>query len=96
MAISRAQMEEQIKGFQEGGEADAFDPTQAISGTSSLDPRISALAQALAVPDFEKRSQQYRDRLSSVYAPSKPANFYDLATDLGRAILSAPADTGRS
>ena len=94
MAISRAQMEEQIKGFQEGGEADAFDPTQAISGTSSLDPRISALAQALAVPDFEKRSQQYRDRLSSVYAPSEPANFYDLATDLGRAILSAPADTG--
>ena len=99
-------MEEQIKGFEAGdlvtndpaeidqAQQDAFDPAQVISGTSTLDPRISALAQALAVPDFEKRSQQYRDRLSSVYAPSEPANFYDLATDLGRAILSAPADTG--
>jgi hypothetical protein len=106
MAISRAQMEQQIKGFNEAGlvtndpdeidqaQQDAFDPTQAISGASTIDPRISALSQALAVPDFEKRSQQYRDRLSSVYAPSQPANFYDLATDLGRAILSAPADTG--
>ena len=106
MAISRAQMEEQVKGFEAGdlvtndsaeidqAQQDAFDPAQVISGTSTLDPRISALAQALAVPDFEKRSQQYRDRLSSVYAPSEPANFYDLATDLGRAILSAPADTG--
>tara|TARA_R100001129_G_scaffold33065_1_gene22256 strand:- start:2242 stop:3720 length:1479 start_codon:yes stop_codon:yes gene_type:complete len=99
-------MEEQIKGFEAGdlvtndpaeidqAQQDAFDPAQVISGTSTLDPRISALAQALAVPDFEKRSQQYRDRLSSVYAPSEPANFYDLATDLGRAILAAPADTG--
>ena len=60
-------MEEQIRGFEEGdlvtnnpaeidqAQQDAFDPTQAISGTSTLDPRISALAQALAVPDFEKR-----------------------------------------
>ena len=79
MAISRAQMEEQIRGFEEGdlvtnnpaeidqAQQDAFDPTQAISGTSTLDPRISALAKALAVPDFEKRSKQYKDSLSSIY-----------------------------
>ena len=60
MAISRAQMEQQIKGFNEAGlvtndpdeidqaQQDAFDPTQAISGASTIDPRISALSQALA------------------------------------------------
>ena len=99
-------MKEQIRGFEEGdlvtndpaeidqAQQDAFDPTQAISGTSTLDPRISALAKALAVPDFAERSQQYKDRLSSIYESPERLTFYDLASDLGKAILAAPADAG--
>ena len=154
MAISRSQMEEQIRGFAAGGAFDAGDifredekdpfaipamppgiatlptaptltpptvtpPTVDMSGFSlqekpeeedpfALPDLDELLRQADELPatsveeeekpetefEFSRRMAEYKKRLGPLMAQSERPTLYDLAADLGAAMLAAPADQG--
>ena len=150
MAISRAQMEEQIRGFDLGGGVDDFDifseptvdpfaippipmgmqplptaptltpPTLDMSGFTlaeededdpfalpDLDELLEQAANSEAKPapqeeseeqkktrTFTDRYDEYKRRLGPLMAQSERPTLYDLAAELGEAMISAPADTG--
>ena len=151
MSISRSQLEEQIKGFANGGGAfsdlDIFDesvddpfaippipmgaqplptaptltpPTLDMSGFTleeededdpfalpDLDELLEQAAKSEAKPapqeeseeqkdsrTFTDRYDEYKRRLGPLMAQSERPTLYDLAADIGAAMLAAPADTG--
>ena len=70
MAISRAQIPEQIDIFNQGGAA----------STSTM----NTLSQQLRdTPTYEESYQKYYDRLSQVTPPRKKMNIYEVASELG-------------
>jgi len=77
MAISRAQIPEQIDIFNQGGAA----------STSTM----NTLSQQLRdTPTYEESYQKYYDRLSQVTPPRKKMNIYEVASELGAGLLSTP------
>ena len=122
MAISRAQMEEQIRGFANGGGAvgqlyDQEDPfavpglPQDIQDDIGKDlerllqeeqDRIAAQAAMpttsakpdIEVPDFQERFDLYQDRLGNLMGQRDRPSFYDLASTVGQAMLTADPTAG--
>ena len=151
MSISRSQLEEQIRGFANGGSAfsglDIFDesiddpfaiapipvgmqplptaptltpPTIDMSGFTlteeeaddpfalpDLDELLEQAAKSEVKPapqeeseeqkktrTFTDRYDEYKRRLGPLMAQSERPTLYDLAADIGAAMLAAPADTG--
>jgi len=62
--------------------------------TSGIDAQTAALLKALQPKDYDKSREKYASRFGAVIEPRRKLNFYDLAGELGRAILSRPADEG--
>ena len=102
MAISRAQMEQQIKGFKPGGlvtDEELADFTGQLGITTPtgdpINTEIALLKQLMAMqPDYDEQVTKYQERLTATEMPSEPPSFYQLMSDLGAAIAAAPADTG--
>ena len=91
MAISRAQMEEQIKGFEPGGAVGA-DPFSGPIDLSGIDPNALRLEiMRLRQPTYEDRLEKYQRRLAPYAPEQRRLNFYDVASELGAAILATPA-----
>jgi hypothetical protein len=90
MAIGRPQMEEQIKGFAPGGAADA-DPFSGPIDLSSIDPNTLRLMMMQAnQPTYETSFDKYQQRLAPYAYQSPRLNIYDVASELGAAILATP------
>ena len=130
MAISRAQLEQQIQNLEGVGgvEDDEFDKYASGTGVKPLDTaqladpvqdqeRIAALIKQieqasganrpssrsarseeimkyLKPTPYEEGIQKYRSRLEGLYEPSPRPGFYDLASELGRAMLSGDPTAG--
>ena len=99
MAMSRAQMEEQIKGLKEGGdlfrgyltpaEEEEEEKLQQIDPTTQ---RLMALSAMMAKPSLT--ADEYAERLQAVAPEPEKPNFFELMTELSRSIAAAPADAG--
>jgi hypothetical protein len=101
MAISRSQMEEQVRGFVLGGpatneEEDMTAPVASAPGTPDpINSEIAMLQQLMASrPSYDESVAKYQERLAATQMPSEPPSFYQLMSDLGAAISAAPADLG--
>jgi len=109
MGMTRAQLEEQIRGFQAGGQVDPFQGylTPAPPATETDDEeflrQLMALQQALqqrqtpaslTVPDFEERFGQYQTQLRNIIRPERPSSIFDLASTVGRTMLAADPTAG--
>ena len=85
MAISRAQIPEQIDVFQEGGGAESDSYTQLYNELSKQ-----------FTPDYEASFEKYQQRLTP-YAYQRPKmNIFDVASELGAGLLSTPNTGGNS
>jgi hypothetical protein len=62
--------------------------------TGSIDAQTQMLMKLLGPKDYETQRGMYEERFSSLIPARKPLNFYDLASELGAAILSRPQDEG--
>jgi len=79
MAISRAQIPEQIDIFNEGGAAETD------SYTTLYNDIVSQYQ-----PDYDASYDKYVQRLSQ-YAPEKPKmSIFEVASEIGRGLLSTP------
>ena len=79
MAITRAQIPEQIDAFQEGGAAE----------TDSYSELYKELSDRLG-SDYDTNYSKYLQRLSQ-YAPQQPKmSIFEVASELGRGLLSTP------
>ena len=79
MAITRAQIPEQIDVFREGGGAESDSYTQLYQDISS---RLGG--------DYDTSYNKYLERLSQ-YAPERPKmSIFEVASELGRGLLSTP------
>ena len=129
MAMSRAQMEEQIKGLQGGGDVfrGYLTPVSSLGVTSTVvadedeQARINRLKQEQIdrieserdslvekpaptsadedfMPErqkaFSQNMEMYKKELEPLLSSTQRPTFFDLASDLGAAMLSAPADSG--
>ena len=80
MAITRAQIPEQIDVFQEGGGAESDSYTQLYQ----------SLTNSLGGSDYNTSYNKYLERLSQ-YAPERPKmNIFEVASELGRGLLATP------
>tara|TARA_R100000426_G_scaffold77830_1_gene55356 strand:- start:460 stop:1800 length:1341 start_codon:yes stop_codon:yes gene_type:complete len=75
------------------------DPLASQTDIDSLMKALLALQPMTAPPpqrefDFEESFEKYSDRLKPFLSQSTRPSFYDLASDLGRALLSADPTTG--
>ena len=82
MAIGRPQMEEQIEGFKNGGGAEDTDPFSGGINFGGINKDLTSLYET----DFEK----YQSRLEPYTFQQKPLSIFDVATELGAAILATP------
>ena len=121
MAISRAQLEQQIQNLEGVGgvEDDEFDKYASGTGVKPLDTaqladpvedqeKIAALIERIeqtsranrsaetepAAFDFDKSFDKYSQRLAPFFSQSTRPTFYDMASDLGAAMLSADPTAG--
>ena len=62
--------------------------------TSGIDAKTQILLDLLQPKDYDKQKEMYEKRFSSLIPPRQRLNFYDLASELGAAILSRPQDEG--
>ena len=91
MAIGRPQMEEQIEGFAEAGAVEKTDPFSGPIDLSSIDPNTLRLMMMQAnQPTYETSFDKYQKRLAPYAYQSPKMGIYDLASDLGAAILATP------
>tara|TARA_R100001163_G_C5064504_1_gene202154 strand:- start:1053 stop:2522 length:1470 start_codon:yes stop_codon:yes gene_type:complete len=82
MAISRAQIPEQIDAYQEGGDVLGSDDRQ--------QPSMQELS------DFDKSVREYEQRFQGLTPRPAPMNFFDLASELGAGLLQTPNVGGAS
>lgn len=104
MAITRMQIPEQIRGYQDGGLAsiDAFMPISTTEDSTVSQDNIDELRSNpslqmlnfLRPKPFEETRRKYQDRLGGLYQEPKALDFYDLATDLSKSIMAAPPSQG--
>ena len=78
---------------------DTLTPVSSPSGitpeeTTATDTAMQELLKALTESKFDTDVEKYKQRLESAMPPLRRPDFYDLASDLGAALLSAPADAG--
>ena len=101
MSIGRPQMEQQIKKYQTAGEVvseeDPFsggidlsqiDPTQLMNLINAAQARAGAPVTA---PSYEQSFDKYVQRLQPYTYQAPRMNIYDVASELGAAILATPA-----
>ena len=80
MAITRAQIPEQIDVFENGGGAESDSYTQLYQ----------SLTNSLGGSDYNTSYNKYLERLSQ-YAPERPKmNIFEVASELGRGLLATP------
>ena len=98
MAITRAQIPEQIDVFAPGGGVgETTTPTDTIN-EQNYNQLVRLLDESLnrsAVldeykPDYEASYQKYYDRLSPFLPQRKRMNIYDVAAEIGKGLLSTP------
>jgi len=90
MAIGRPQMEEQISSFATGG-ATGVDPFSGPVDLGSIDPNTLRLMMMQAnQPTYETSFEKYQQRLAPYAYQSPRLNIYDVASELGAAILATP------
>lgn len=113
MAISRAQLEQQIQRLADGGTVDPLKTPEVVSETevlevkpeapeTTVDPmqaQINAMLAAMKPKtpepfDFDKSYKKYAERLKPYFSQSTRPTFYDLASDIGAAMLSADPRAG--
>ncbi len=91
MAIGRPQMEEQIKGFAEAGAVEKTDPFSGPIDLGSIDPNTLRLMMMQAnQPKYETSFKKYQKRLAPYTYQSPRLSIYDVASELGAAILATP------
>ena len=88
MAISRAQIPEQIDIFQNGGDVTSTDPLDLLKQLANKRLEESA--------DYDKTLSKYQDRLTPYTYQAPPMSIYDLASDLGAGLLATPNTGGAS
>jgi hypothetical protein len=101
MTIGRAQIEEQIKGFNAGGASMANNMTGNMTDEQLLQA-MQMLNQALnpqptsgiEVPDFQERFGQYQQQLGNIMGQRQRSNIFDLASTVGRSMLAADPTKG--
>ena len=69
-------------------------PSGLATDTGEIDATTKMLMELLQPKDYEKERRKYEERFSSLMPARKQLNFYDLASELGSAILSRPSDEG--
>jgi len=113
MAISRAQLEQQIQRLADGGTVDPLKTPEVVSETevlevkpeapeTTVDPMQAQINDMLAAMkpktpepfDFDKSYKKYAERLKPYFSQSTRPTFYDLASDIGAAMLSADPRAG--
>ena len=62
--------------------------------TGSIDAQTKMLMDLLGPKDYDAQRGVYEERFSSLIPSRRRLNFYDLASELGAAILSRPQDEG--
>jgi hypothetical protein len=62
--------------------------------TGSIDAQTKMLMDLLGPKDYDAQRGMYEKRFSSLIPSRRRLNFYDLASELGAAILSRPQDEG--
>jgi hypothetical protein len=62
--------------------------------TGSIDAQTKMLMDLLGPKDYDAQRGMYEERFSSLIPSRRRLNFYDLASELGAAILSRPQDEG--
>jgi hypothetical protein len=76
MAITRAQIPEQVDIFNQGGGANSDE--------------YNNLIQQMTSSDYDASFQKYFDRLSQVSPPRRKMNIYEVASELGAGLLYTP------
>jgi hypothetical protein len=69
-------------------------PKVLATDTEEIDATTKMLMDLLKPKDYEEERSKYEQRFSSLIPDRKRLNFYDLASELGAAILSRPQDEG--
>ena len=91
MAIGRPQMEEQIQSFATAGAVEKTDPFSGPVDLGSIDPNTLRLMMMQAnQPTYETSFEKYQQRLAPYAYQSPRLNIYDVASELGAAILATP------
>ena len=91
MAITRAQMEQQTKGSDAGGITEV-NPFEGKIDLSGIDPNTLRLElMRMRQPTYEDRFEKFQSRLAPYATQGRRLNFYDVASELGAAILATPA-----
>ena len=94
MAISRAQIPEQIDAYKEGGDVLGSDDRRQPSASDIA--MLNALAQATRGANYEANLEKYQQRLGAMAPAPKRMDFFQLASELGAGLLSTPNVGGAS
>lgn len=101
MAINRAQLEQQIVGLsgdpmEEYGSGTGLKPLDTEQLVDPVQNQIDEMAKALQPKpfDFEASFDKYSKRLAPYFSQSTRPTFYDMASDIGKAMLSADPTAG--
>ena len=101
MAIDRAQLEQQIVGLsgdpvEEYGSGTGLKPLDTEQLEDPVQKQIDEMAQALQPKpfDFDASFDKYSKRLAPYFSQSTRPTFYDMASDIGKAMLSADPTAG--
>lgn len=101
MAINRAQLEQQIVGLsgdpvEEYGSGTGLKPLDTEQLEDPVQKQIDEMAKALQPKpfDFDASFEKYSQRLAPYFSQSTRPTFYDMASDIGKAMLSADPTAG--
>ena len=101
MAITREQLEEQIVGLsddpaEEYGRGTGLKPLDTEQFVDPVQNQIDEMAKALQPKpfDFDASFDKYSKRLAPYFSQSTRPTFYDMASDIGKAMLSADPTAG--
>ena len=101
MAITREQLEEQIVGLsddpaEEYGSGTGLKPLDTEQFVDPVQNQIDEMAKALQPKpfDFDASFEKYSQRLAPYFSQSTRPTFYDMASDIGKAMLSADPTAG--
>jgi hypothetical protein len=101
MAINRAQLEEQIVGLsddpaEEYGSGTGLKPLDTEQFVDPVQNQIDEMAKALQPKpfNFDASFDKYSNRLAPYFSESTRPTFYDMASDIGKAMLSADPTAG--
>ena len=101
MAITREQLEEQIVGLsddpaEEYGSGTGLKPLDTEQFVDPVQNQIDEMAKALQPKpfNFDASFDKYSNRLAPYFSESTRPTFYDMASDIGKAMLSADPTAG--